>query len=89
MVVGTEDGLVLENIPEECRQMDCIIGVDEAGRGPVLGPLVYGLFICPTSNESLLKDLSAGGTIYSYDPFSIGRFQGEECGREEQVLRGP
>jgi ribonuclease H2 subunit A len=31
--------------------------VDEAGRGPVLGPMVYGISFCPISKKSILKDL--------------------------------
>lgn len=36
--------------------VEYVAGVDEAGRGPVLGPLVYGLFLCPVQDQSILKD---------------------------------
>lgn len=53
----------LQNFPEVLKTIPCILGIDEAGRGPVLGPLVYSIFICPIENQSVLKQLGVAGII--------------------------
>ena len=35
--------------------MVLIAGIDEAGRGPVIGPMVIALFSCPSENESKIN----------------------------------
>ncbi|CBQ71403.1 related to 35 kDa ribonuclease H [Sporisorium reilianum SRZ2] len=53
-------------VPAECSRVDatnpairvpCVLGVDEAGRGPVLGPLVYGIAYCPVSYQDSLAQI--------------------------------
>ncbi len=48
-----------------------ILGVDEAGRGPVLGPLVYGIAYCPASYQEDLEELGFAG-----EPVALGTCSG-------------
>lgn len=62
-----------------------ILGVDEAGRGPVLGPLVYGVAYCPASYEERLDDLGFAGAAI---PVCMTRFDvvPSSCDRLQDAL---
>ncbi|XP_070540055.1 ribonuclease H2 subunit A-like [Ptychodera flava] len=49
--------IVQSEIPEICKTEPCCFGIDEAGRGPVLGPMVYGICYCPISQNEQLAEM--------------------------------
>ncbi|KAK3756007.1 hypothetical protein QZH41_013191 [Actinostola sp. cb2023] len=48
---------IQSQVPDITRSEPCCVGIDEAGRGPVLGPMVYGICYCPLSKAENLKEL--------------------------------
>ena len=57
-------------IPDACvsgtgkHRVECALGVDEAGRGSVLGPLVYGIAYCPMDMQEHLRSMGFAGTYF-------------------------
>ena len=62
-----------------------ILGVDEAGRGPVLGPLVYGIAYCPAAYQEKMEELGFAGKqeclFYNKEeyPLKFHRFKNVDC----------
>lgn len=51
---------LVENRPDKVNE-PCVLGVDEAGRGPCLGPMVYAVSYCPLSRHQEFKKLGFDG----------------------------
>lgn len=49
--------LVESKVPDACKRVPCILGIDEAGRGPVLGPMSYAIAYYPQKSEDILAKM--------------------------------
>ncbi|NWR95904.1 RNH2A Ribonuclease, partial [Furnarius figulus] len=78
-------------VPPPCRSRPCALGVDEAGRGPVLGPMVYGICYCPVDKLDELEALGVADSKTLSEAERERRFEllegaGEFVGWALQVL---
>ncbi|XP_066359762.1 ribonuclease H2 subunit A-like [Miscanthus floridulus] len=51
-------------VPEWATKEPCLMGIDEAGRGPVLGPMVHGCMYCARSYNNTLASLKFAVLLY-------------------------
>ncbi len=54
-----QDHLLISNYAKVSfsPDLELCLGIDEAGRGPVLGPMVYAGLFCPADKEQQLKEM--------------------------------
>ena len=52
------------DVPKACgRDKPCCLGIDEAGRGPVLGPMIFGVAYWPLEEAKAIEKLGFNGRL--------------------------
>jgi ribonuclease H2 subunit A len=86
------DHVLISDYDKEAFQtIELCLGIDEAGRGPVLGPMVYSALFCPINEESKLKEMECADSkqLTEKDREKIFKKINEEntfCGFATKVL---
>lgn len=73
---------VYTRVPDACCGVDIVIGIDEAGRGPVLGSLIYAAAFWPVTEDENIKKL------YNFDD-SKKLKEGDRDKMMDQILNHP
>lgn len=86
--------IIESRVPEKCTKESCILGIDEAGRGPVLGPMVYSISYYPQSQEKVLakmkfadsKELTESAREKLFESFQTGDINFKDLGYISKII---